>query len=157
MSWYIIFFQVPLVPERVVHRLVAKLWRDWSPSYRESEDVFNALAALPEIRHRAAALSYYRSMARNSTPAPAHSRLHQYRNQLPCNRFLYLHGSEDGALNPDFVDVLADALAGNAEVKIVHGAGHFLQIEQPQTVAAEILQFVERSDPDVNANNRQTN
>ena len=32
MSWYIMYFQLPGLPERTLHRVIPRLWRDWSPA-----------------------------------------------------------------------------------------------------------------------------
>ena len=142
MSWYVMFFQLPVLPERVVQRLVAKLWRDWSPGFEGADDVINALAAMPTTAHRVAAISYYRCLARNSTPAAAYAEPHRFRFGVPRLPFLYLHGTTDHALHPGFVDVAATALPEGSVVEMIERAGHFLQIEQPGAVADAILRFL---------------
>ena len=31
-SWYILFFQLPQLPERVLSRVIPRLWQDWAAS-----------------------------------------------------------------------------------------------------------------------------
>jgi pimeloyl-ACP methyl ester carboxylesterase len=144
MSWYVMYFQLPWLPERTVHRIIGKLWRNWSPGHEGADDVAHALNALPTLDHRAAAIAYYRSAARNTKPRPRYAALHRHWYGLPRGRFLYLHGAEDGALQPGFVDVLRDALPPEATATMIPDAGHFLQVEQPEAVAEEIERFLRR-------------
>ena len=62
-SWYILFNQVPRLPERSYERLVRKLWRDWSPGYDGTEDVEHVLAAMATPENRRAVIGYYRALA----------------------------------------------------------------------------------------------
>ena len=142
MSWYIMFFQLPFLPERVMHRIIGRLWRDWSPELVDPADVHAALAALPTLRHRAAALAYYRCMVRNTRPLAVYADMHAYSKAMPRGRFLYLHGTRDGALHPGFVQILARALPEDGAPVMIEGAGHFIQIEQPAVVAGHILEFL---------------
>ena len=36
-SWYIMYFQLPWLPERSAFRVVPLLWRQWSPGYDEAD------------------------------------------------------------------------------------------------------------------------
>jgi pimeloyl-ACP methyl ester carboxylesterase len=64
MSWYTVFHQLPVLPERVFSRHVARLWRSWSPGYDPGEDLELLAAALPDRAHRRAAIDYYRAAPR---------------------------------------------------------------------------------------------
>ncbi|WP_319454636.1 MULTISPECIES: alpha/beta hydrolase [unclassified Mycobacterium] len=142
MSWYVMYFQLPWLPERTVHRIIAKLWRDWSPGYDGADDVAHALDALPTLDRRAAALAYYRALGRNTRAGPRYADMHGERYGLPRGRFLYLHGTDDGCMQPGFVDLLRDVLPPEATATMIPNAGHFLQVEQPEVVAAEIERFL---------------
>ena len=54
-SWYMIFFQLPAIPERAVARggygLIRRLWRDWSPGYALPDDQWEALRACLVLGH----------------------------------------------------------------------------------------------------------
>jgi hypothetical protein len=54
-SWYIMYFQLPWLPERSASWVIPLLWRNWSPGYRADEDLRYVDAAIgaPE-RWRAA-------------------------------------------------------------------------------------------------------
>ncbi|KWX63202.1 alpha/beta fold hydrolase, partial [Mycobacterium sp. NAZ190054] len=64
-SWYILFFQLPGLPERVLSRVIPRLWQDWGPAGHDTgAELDDALAALPSPAHRRAAVGYYRALAR---------------------------------------------------------------------------------------------
>jgi pimeloyl-ACP methyl ester carboxylesterase len=56
---------------------------------------------------------------------------------------LYLHGRDDGCVGAEWAtDVLAHLPAAGSRVEIVDGAGHFLQVEQPDVVNRLILEHL---------------
>jgi len=132
-SWYIAANQVPGLSERNFDRLVARLWRSWSPGYDAREDLELLRSAVPDLEHARAVVSYYRAMLGSGIkPALAE----------PAAPLLYLHGDRDGALDPRFFPVIEQWMPSSSRAALVAGAGHFLQLERPAEVAAEILQFV---------------
>ena len=141
-SWYIGFNQLPRLPERHLDRLVRRLWRDWSPGYDATEDLRHLAAALPDRAHRKAVVDYYRHLAR-PFPRPA-----EYRRwagaemRLPVVPTLYLHGTEDGCLDPRLAALVAPHLPEGSEVHLIDGAGHFLQLEQPEETGRKVLSFL---------------
>ncbi len=140
-SWYIGFAQLPVLPERSLDRLVPRLWRDWSPGYDASDDLPHAMAA---IRGReAAVLGYYRAMARPFPPPDGYRSWHRTWRSTPAVPTLYLHGSDDGCLSPALTTGVAELLPAGSAAHPVLRAGHFLQLEQPETVASQIVGFLE--------------
>lgn len=131
-SWYMAFFQLPRVPEWTLRRgLVRRLWRRWSPAWTADvvEVERTVLASLP------APLEYYRAaardLARGRRVAPGHI-------AVPT---LWLHGADDGCI---------EARVGEGQERhfdefrgvVVPGAGHFLQLERPDVVAAHIRDWL---------------
>ncbi|GAA3801994.1 alpha/beta hydrolase [Nocardioides panacisoli] len=142
LSWYTLFNQLPVLPERSFDRLVAHLWRRWSPGYDATEDLAHLAASLPDDEHRSAAIGYYRAQPRVWRLPDRYRALADDWVKAPRVPLLYLHGADDGCLDRRWADRVAPRLPAGSEVTVVHGAGHFLQLEQPDAVAARILDFV---------------
>jgi pimeloyl-ACP methyl ester carboxylesterase len=141
-SWYIGFNQLPRLPERHLDRLTRRLWRDWSPGYDATEDLRHLAAALPDRAHRSAAIGYYRSLARPFPPPRQYRRWAGAEMRLPVVPTLYLHGSDDGCLDPRLAGLVAPHLPAGSEVHVVPKAGHFLQLEQPEETGRKVLPFL---------------
>lgn len=145
LSWYTLFNQLPVLPERTFERLVAHLWRRWSPAYDARDDLAHLARALPDSARRSAALGYYRAQPR-VWRLPARYRL-LARDWVapPKVPILYLHGADDGCLDARWASRAGDRLPGGSRVAVVEGAGHFLQLERPDVVNARILEHLDSS------------
>jgi pimeloyl-ACP methyl ester carboxylesterase len=142
-SWYVLFFQLPFVPERVIHRVIPRLWKDWSPPGADvDDDVARSLAALPTLEHRKAAVGYYRAMVRFTRASAPYRGLHRFRFRVPVAPVLILHGEQDGAVQVGYLDGVIDALPPGSRVQTIPGAGHFLQVDQPEAVCAAIFDYL---------------
>lgn len=144
LSWYTVFNQLPVLPERTFDRLVAHLWRRWSPGYDATEDLIHLAESLPDDEHRSAALGYYRAQPRPWKLPERYRALAADWVKNPKVPLLYLHGADDGCLDVRWADRVAPRLPVGSEVTIVEQAGHFLQLEQPDVVASRILDFLGR-------------
>lgn len=141
-SWYILFNQLPVLPERLFTRLIHRLWADWSPGFDSLSEVAYTLQALPTPERRSAAIDYYRAMVRPRRRSKAFAKEQQSCTQVPAAPTLYLYGDRDGALLPEVgADAVADLSPGSRAAPIP-GAGHFPQLERPDLVATEILDFI---------------
>jgi pimeloyl-ACP methyl ester carboxylesterase len=141
-SWYIGFNLLPRLPERNTDRLVRKLWRDWSPGYDASADLRHVAAALPDRAHRKAAFGYYRALAGPFPPPREYRAWKGAEMRSPVVPTLYLHGADDGCLDPRLTERVAARLPAGSEVHLIPGAGHFVQLEQPDEVARLVLKFL---------------
>jgi pimeloyl-ACP methyl ester carboxylesterase len=141
-SWYIGFNQLPGLPERHLDRLARRLWRDWSPGYDATEDLRHLAEALPDRAHRTAVVGYYRALARPSRPPEPYRRWAGAEMRLPVVPTLYLHGRQDGCLDPRLAALVAPHLPTGSDVHLIAGAGHFLQLEQPEETGRKVLDFL---------------
>lgn len=142
-SWYILFNQLPVLPERWVDRMVPRLWADWSPEYDAAEDLPAVAAAMADPEHRRAVIGYYRNMARPFPRPPArYRRWAGAEMRPPITPTLYLHGDRDGCLDPRLATLAASGLPEGSAFHRVADAGHFLHLERPQEVNDRILKFL---------------
>ena len=141
-SWYIMYFQLPWLPELSAARVVPLLWRQWSPGYDEAEDVRLVEDAIGGPENWRGAISMYRQNFRGTTPPAEYADLHPLFLKPPIMPTLYLHGDDDGCMAPDYVAWVQRVLPPGGDVFVVEGAGHFLQLEQPDAVARHIVDFV---------------
>jgi pimeloyl-ACP methyl ester carboxylesterase len=141
-SWYIMYFQLPLLPERSASWVVPRLWRQWSPSYDAGEDVALVLDAIGAPENWRAALGYYRATIRGSKPPLRYAELHEHWLSALRVPTLYLHGADDGCASADYTRWVEPALPPGSRAEIVNGAGHFMQLDRPDDVARLIADFI---------------
>ena len=141
-SWYISYFQLPLLPERSSSWIVPLLWRRWSPGYDATQDLRHVNAAIGAPDRWRAALGPYRATIRNSAPPARYAELHRWWTERPRVPTLYLHGADDGCMTADFARFVAAALPEGSDAAVVNHAGHFLQLEQPDEVGRRIVEFL---------------
>jgi pimeloyl-ACP methyl ester carboxylesterase len=142
-SWYILFFQLPFLPERLLHKIIPRLWKDWSPKGADLvDDVQATLAALPTLENRRAAVAYYRALVRFTRTSTPYVGLHRYRLKLPVHPVLVLHGEDDGALHVDYTDGVIAALPPGSRLERIARAGHFLQVDEPAAVFDAICRYL---------------
>jgi pimeloyl-ACP methyl ester carboxylesterase len=140
-SWYIMYFQLPWLPERSASWVVPKLWRDWSPGYRADEDLRHVDAAIGAPERWRAALGYYRATVRNTRPPAQYAELHRHWLSAPLLPTLYLHGADDGC-SGDYTSWVERVLPDGSEIALIENGGHFLQLDQTDVVARRIVDFV---------------
>jgi pimeloyl-ACP methyl ester carboxylesterase len=142
LSWYTVFNQLPRLPERTFDRLVAGLWRRWSPGYDATEDLAHLARSLPDEPRRAAAIGYYRAAARQWQLPERYAAYQEAWTAAPVVPTLYLQGAADGCLDVRWVDRVAQHLPVGSPTAVVDDAGHFLQLERPEVVAERVLDFL---------------
>jgi len=141
-SSYTMYFQLPWAPEHSRRWVVPLLWRRWSPGYDAAEDLRYVDAAIGAKDNWRAALATYRATLRNSKVAPRYHAFADCWLADPVVPVLYLHGADDGCMSVDFARWVGPVLPQGSKTAVIADAGHFLQLEQPDTVAAHILDFV---------------
>ncbi|SHN46692.1 alpha/beta fold hydrolase [Cryptosporangium aurantiacum] len=137
-SWYIGYNQVPGLAERNFDWLVRRLWKRWSPGYDAIDDLDRLARAVPDRAHATAVISYYRALRSRGGTRVA--------SAPPRVPLLYLHGDRDGALDPRFFAVVEPRIAPPSRAALLPGVGHFLHLEQPDTVTRHLLDFLRAAD-----------
>ena len=146
-SWYMFFFQTILAESSVPMNdfaLIEDLWRDWSPSYADpSWDLARVRETLSVPGVLEAALGYYRTAFNPSSKSPALEPLESKIGVEPIAiPSLYLHGAEDGCVGIDVTQGMEALFPSGLRRVVLEDAGHFLQVEAPDRVTAEILDFL---------------
>jgi len=145
-SWYMFFFQHPLSDHIVSSNDMAfidRLWSQWSPGYDGSADARRVKEALADPAHLAAALGYYRATLGQGYRDPALAEAQTaMQTETPSQPVLYLHGETDGCIGVELARDADSRKPDNARVVVVEGAGHFLQLEQPERVNRLIVDWV---------------
>ena len=144
-SWYMFFFLNPLsdlvVPLNDLG-FIDRLWADWSPGYDGADDAARVREALRDPAALATALDFYRSTLGASEGDPRYADEQAAVGAVPPQPCLYLHGTEDRCIGVEYASPTGPLLAPGSAVEEIDGAGHFLQLEQPDTVNRLILDFL---------------
>ncbi|MFI5624756.1 alpha/beta fold hydrolase [Nocardioides sp. NPDC051685] len=144
-SWYMFFFQTAMAEAAVAlddFAFIDRLWQEWSPGYELPDaeraalkETLRAPGVLTEI------LGYYRQLF--TPPADEAALALQARSRRAITvPSLYLHGADDNCMSVELSDGMDDVFTNGLERIVVPGAGHFLHLEQPKTVADHILGFL---------------
>ncbi|GAB1815904.1 alpha/beta fold hydrolase [Mycobacterium sp. MUNTM1] len=143
-SWYVLYQQLPALPEHTLHRVIGRLWRDWSPpGYDTAADLNYVQAALPDRAHRSAALSYYRHQFQPRRHHAAYRLWHRSWRRMPLRvPVLLLHGGLDGALDPELAALSAGDLPNGSTHAVLAGGGHFPQLDLPELVTQLIADHI---------------
>lgn len=149
-SWYIAFFLLPYLPERVIKRnnfqFLDNLWRAWSPGWRLPSDRLESIKrdfSQPKVVE--SALAYYRQTFSLFSP-----RSREYRKlaMKPCLvPTLGLSGIEDGCIDSwIFSSCMREQDYPNGlECSYFPGTGHFLHLEDPDSVNKTLLDWFSRN------------
>ena len=142
LSWYILALQANGLAERMLPRVIRRLWREWAPGFDDDEDVTRFLSAVPTPAHRTAVASYYRALVRPVLPDPRFAALQRGMFAEPTVPMLYLHGEDDHAMRSEWSTGVASLLPGGSRVEVVPGVDHFLLQQAPELVNGIILDWL---------------
>ena len=144
-SWYVMFQQLPWLPERVLDRVIPKLWRDWTaPGFDASDELAYVWASLPTVAHRRAAVTYYRHQFQPRRPRPEYEALQRYWRDQPYRiPMLVVHGGADGGVDIRLATFSAQELPPGSLHETIAEAGHFVHLDEPELVAKQILDFIQ--------------
>ena len=146
LSWYM-FFQLTPLADLVVpandFEFISRLWQDWSPGHDGAADVARFVECMDGPGRVEAALGYYRQTLQPELQDPALEAAQNAAYALPPQPLLYLHGRTDGCMRIEVAATSGDVMTvPGSRAVVVDGAGHFLQLERPDVVNAEILAFL---------------
>lgn len=141
-SWYVLFFQLPWLPEWRVARnhfaFIDRLYRAWSPYWDAAEfelaPVKRALAAPGGLR---AALGYYRRMIRGASKS-----VYDVMSRTTRVPALWFVGEADGSIGPEILANTGQACAGPFELVSLPRVGHFIHREAPAVFHDKLLTFI---------------
>jgi epoxide hydrolase 4 len=145
-SWYMFFFQLPLLPEWVLRRndfeSVIKLIRSSArPGTFSDTDMAVFKSALREPGALTSAINYYRANV-GSRLRRAFERRPYSSAELIRVPTLFIYGEKDMAIVPETVQGVADFVeAPYTEVRFGRG-GHWIQQEMPNEVNMALLRFL---------------
>ena len=136
-SWYILFFQLPLLPEASLRLTIRRAFRPTAAvpgSFPdEALDVYENAVAQPGAA--TAMINYYRAAART-----APEKLKQNKRAV-TRPTLLLWGMKDFALSPRLTEGLEPWIA-DLRVERVEDSGHWVPEEKPRLVADTLLDFL---------------
>jgi pimeloyl-ACP methyl ester carboxylesterase len=146
-SWYQWYFNTEagrLGLEQTRRPLCELLWREWSPTWHFSEEMYNLTAASFENPDFVGCVIHsYRHRHRN---APGEARFLETERQLAKRPpvtvpTIVLHGGDDAFGHPDAAITTRDreTFPHLIDKRIVDGAGHFVPHEKPGAVASALL------------------
>lgn len=146
LSWYM-FFQLTPIADLVVpaddFEFISRLWADWSPGYDATADVANFVACMDGPGRVEAALGYYRQTLQPELQDPALDAAQAAAYGLPPQPLLYLHGRTDGCMRIEVAETSGSVMTvPGSRAVMVDDAGHFLHLERPDVVNAEIVAFL---------------
>jgi pimeloyl-ACP methyl ester carboxylesterase len=144
-SFYIFVFQTPLAEAAMSlddHVFIDGLWADWSPGYDGAWDAARVKESIGNPANLAAAIGYYRAMFDPTLHGAEYADAQAAAGGMPPQPTLYLHGADDGCLAFEGVGDVLPCLSSGSRQVTVSKAGHFLQVEQPDTVNGHILEFI---------------
>ena len=146
-SWYMFFFQLPVIAEwrlkKNNYALIDRLWRDWSPrlSQQDSAELVGAVKqALARDENLLAALGYYRDSFKPSN----FKRTLELTAEPISVPTLTIAGECDGCIGAEHFPLMSPFFSEQFELLIMQGAGHFMHREQPEEFATAVINFFDQ-------------
>ena len=145
-SFYIWFIQQVGLADAVLVEpdFWESLWADWSPGYDPTDDVAE-LRKYVTADNISNVVCPYRATFNPQFADPDAREEEAATMQPPPVPTLYLHGADDGGMGAELLvefDVSVHLPAAGSAFEIVDGVGHFLHLEQPDVIAAKIVDWL---------------
>ncbi len=135
-SWYILFFQLPWLPERFLHRFGAWALQGTNPRAYTDEDRRLYREAWDQPGAATGMINYYRALRRSRGAGRGGAR--ETRVQVPT---LVLWGDRDVALLPELADGLERWVPGVRVVRFPR-ASHWVMRDEPVRVNNLLIDFL---------------
>ena len=153
-SWYVLFFQIPMLPEWLLTaddgQLVGDLFRDQAadPDAFSEDDIERYKAAFTKPGAATGAINYYRSyvraiaepMARSAIPVVGQFFDPPGSEEIPVETLL-LWGEQDDALGVD-LSMGLDEWVPDIQVERYPEASHWVQCDAPEQVNEDLTDFL---------------
>ena len=141
-SWYMFWFQIPLVPERLLaSRRLSLLARWWFASANPARTTQRDLDVYEEAARRPGALpamlGWYRAAIREGAAAGGHVAIPARIDVPAC----VIWGEDDFVLGRECNEVLP-RFVPDLKLHYVPGASHWVQMDKPDEVNLILLQFL---------------
>lgn len=146
-SWYMMFFQLPIIAELAVQAndwaLIRRLWKNWSPNYTLGKDEWAQLRqtfCAPGVKQ--AMLAYYRQNLSLATMLGRTDPAAQL-TQVPV-RTLAITGVDDGCIDTKLYEhaFQQQDFPQGFRIERINNAGHFAHLEQPEPVNQMIINWL---------------
>ena len=138
-SWYVLFFQLPWLPERVLLRrgAISSALRTARPGTLRDEDAaaHERAFAIPGVA--TAALNYYRAAFREGLRGGGTGG-----GRVIAAPTLVIWADEDFALGRELAEGMERYFSGPFEVRHIAGCGHWVPEERPDVVNKWLLEFL---------------
>jgi len=140
-SWYIFFFQIPWLPERLVaagnyHRLARGIMRDCRPGTFTREDIQAYLQAWRR-QGLGGGINWYRALLRSRKPLPDPV------PQIPVPTLL-VWGENDRALGKELT-FGTEQYVRDLEIEYLPGTSHWVQQEEPARINELLLRHLTKT------------
>ena len=134
-SWYAFMFAFDWAVDLVRDNdfaLIDSLWKEWAPGLDSSLYLLEVKASLAKRENTVAALAYYRDAFVLKELPQLYQQVRSAISQPIVTPTLYLHGANDGCIDPELIHFAAKNLPPGSTWKIFENVGHFPHLEAPR-------------------------
>ena len=156
-SWYLFFFQLPILPELALRRnrgrgataILRTLAVD--KTHFGTQELAPLADAVRKPGRAGAMIGWYRAAIRAGLRAGRKGLAARRDYEAITVPTLLVWGMEDRALGYDDVVTGIERFVPGIEIQTLPGCGHFVQQEQPREVNRRLVEFLGRTMPSVDA------
>ena len=148
MAWYMIFFQIPWIPEIAIHANDLRIFDNMARYMKHADEIFNQ-EIIEAYKYTfakqgalTAPLNYYRNME-NYYRNTDSSTIEKTSSKIAVPT-LIIWGTEDKALDKPIAELSA-AMCENAQIEWVANTGHWVQMEEPALANQLIRNYFENN------------